>query len=88
MYILGLDITWWASTFCALGMCVVAVSALRHQNHFLVRDPLFLPLYFAGIIQWVLWGVRIEDTGLIYPSLLQILLLAPSLKNWYVRRVQ
>ncbi len=83
------NLTWMASTLCALGMCIVAVSALRQKNqHVIVRDPLFLPLYFAGILQWVIWGVRIEDPGLIYPSLLQLFLLSPSLYRWYQMRAQ
>ena len=79
-----LDLTWVASLLCALGMSVIALEALKHKAaHFIVRDPLFLPLYFAGIIQWVVWGIRIGDVGLIYPSVIQLALLAPSLWRWY-----
>lgn len=81
-----IDLTWWASTMCALGMCNVALSALRNPNHLIIRDPLFLPLYFAGITQWVLWGVRINDYALIYPSSIQLILLSPALYKWYKRR--
>jgi len=29
------------------------------------------------------WGIRIGDVGLIYPSVIQLALLAPSLWRWY-----
>jgi hypothetical protein len=79
-----IELTWLASGLCALGMSVVAWQAWRAgESHPFVRDPLFLPLYFAGIVQWVVWGIRIEDLGLVVPSAVQLALLAPSLYRWY-----
>ncbi len=81
--------TWIASTLCAVGMGWIAIQALRQKDkHPIVRDSFFLPLYFAGILQWVLWGIRIEDPALIIPSAAQLVLLSPTLFRWYRFRVR
>lgn len=81
-------LTWLASGVCAIGMITTALSSYgAEKSSFMVTHPLFLPLYYAGIIQWVLHGLRTENAALIYPSLIQLLALSVPLYKWAQRRL-
>ena len=80
---------WLASLLCAAGILCIALEILikKIDDHFVLSHPLFLPLYSAGILQWLLWGVRTGDLALIVPTALQLVFLILLLKKWWSIRL-
>jgi hypothetical protein len=77
--VLTLDgLTWAASIFCAIGAIVFVIR----EKESLRRSRLFLPIYAAGILQWVLFGFYERNWGLVVPSALQLLVLAAAFPAW------
>jgi hypothetical protein len=86
--------TWTASVLCALAVLYECVRTLRPQygalksaRYFLESDW-FLPVYFAGILQWTLFGFRTSDPALTIPCALQLLFMIPVLGIRFRRRLQ
>ncbi len=71
-------LTWAASIFCALGAIVFVLK----ERASLLRSRLFLPIYSAGILQWVLFGFYDKNWGLVLPSLLQLIVLMTAFPGW------
>lgn len=87
--------TWTASVLCALAVIYecVRISARRDSSAqksigYFIESDWFLPIYFAGILQWTLFGWRIADHALTFPCALQLLFMIPVLRIWLKRRLQ
>jgi len=87
-------LTWTASVLCALAVIYECVRTLRPQSgalksaRYFIESDWFLPVYFAGILQWTLFGFRISDLALTIPCALQLLFMIPVLRIWFRRRLQ
>lgn len=77
-------LTWLAGT---LSMLAVWAEALRgDERSVLLRSTLGLPLYAAGIFQWLLFGVVTRDPALLSTCGLQLPALALLLsRHWRAR---
>jgi hypothetical protein len=92
-------LTWTASVLCALAVIYECLRTLRSQSGqnspgqknptaYFIESDWFLPIYFAGILQWTLFGLRTSDPALTIPCALQLLFMIPVLRVWFRRRIQ
>lgn len=73
-------IVWIASLLCCIGMVSLLFTSVSKRNK--VYDSVtFLPTYAIGILAWLLYGIEIDSAALIYPCLIQILVLCILLKR-------
>jgi hypothetical protein len=78
-------LTWLAGS---LSLAAVALEALRADpRSAFVRSTLALPFYAAGIVQWLLFGVKTSDPALLLTCSLQLPPLAALLRRWWRARV-
>lgn len=71
-------LVWAASSFCALG----AIAFVLREKASLIHSRLFLPIYTAGILQWMLFGFFKENFALIVPTGIQLLALGLAFPAW------
>ncbi|MDZ4083204.1 MAG: hypothetical protein U1E10_09730 [Bdellovibrionales bacterium] len=80
--------TWTASVLCALAVIYECIRIRKKSSSYFIESDWFLPIYFAGILQWTLFGFRTSDLALIVPCALQLLFMIPVLRVWFRRRLQ
>lgn len=93
-------LTWAASVICAIA---VTIECLRtwigiHRNStrcgskapasFLLESRWFLPFYFAGITQWLIFGLRSQNLALSIPCFIQMIFMAPLIFHWGQQRMR
>lgn len=87
-------LTWAASVICALAISIESIRTLKGWKRglekpafFLLESRWFLPFYFAGISQWMIFGLRSGELSLSIPCGVQLVCLAPLLVSWAQRRM-
>lgn len=79
-------LTWLAGLLSTLG--VWAEASREDARSLLLRSTLGLPFYAAGIVQWLLYGVKTGDTALLLSCGLQLPALALLLRRHWRARVR
>ena len=78
-------LTWLAGALSLLAVCGEARFGDPRRSAF-VRSTLALPFYAAGIVQWLLYGVKTQDPALLVTCSLQLLPLSVLLRRYAAAR--
>ncbi len=67
------NIIWFASVFSMIGVWLEYISFLKTGRSEFLNSKLFLPLFWAGIIQWFLFGIKFQYLAIISTCFLQLI---------------